>query len=103
MDDYEERPNKGPPDAHEQLCQAALEVDKDRLKWIIRRRMAIASFAALLCCGVYYSAIGLFITMDQAKTMAEFNSIVVTIVGALISLLLGYFGTSYLFDKDKLR
>lgn len=84
-------------------ARAQLEADKDKLKWIIRRRMAICSFLSLIIFGVYYALIGLFITYDQAKTMAEFNSIVVTIVGALISLLLGYYGTSYLFDKDKMR
>lgn len=84
-------------------AKMALEADKDKLKWIIRRRMAVCSFLSLVIFGLYYSVVGLFITYDQAKTMAEFNSIVVTIVGALISLLLSYYGTSYLFDKDKLR
>lgn len=84
-------------------ARAQLEADKDKLKWIIRRRMAVGSFLSLVIFGLYYSVVGLFITYDQAKTMAEFNSIVVTIVGALISLLLSYYGTSYLFDKDKLR
>lgn len=84
-------------------ARAKLEADKDKLKWIIRRRMAVGSFLSLVFFGVYYALVGLFITYDQAKTMAEFNSIVVTIVGALISLLLSYYGTSYLFDKDKLR
>ena len=84
-------------------AKMALEADKDKLKWIIRRRMAVGSFLSLVTFGMYYSVVGLFITYDQAKTMAEFNSIVVTIVGALISLLLSYYGTSYLFDTDKLR
>jgi uncharacterized membrane protein YeaQ/YmgE (transglycosylase-associated protein family) len=65
--------------------------------------MAVGSFLSLILFGVYYALVGLFISVDTAKTMAEFNSIVVTIVGALISLLLSYYGTSYLFDKDKLR
>ena len=84
-------------------ARAQLEADKDKLKWIIRRRMAVGSFLALLSFGGFYAVVGLFISFDTAKTMAEFNSIVVTIVGALISLLLSYYGTSYLFDKDKLR
>lgn len=82
--------------------RALTELERDRLKWIIRRRMAVCSFIALIVCGIYYALIGVFISMDQAKTMAEFNSIVVSIIGALVSLLLGYYGTSYLFDKDKL-
>lgn len=84
-------------------ARAQLDADKDKFKWIIRRRMAVGSFLALLSFGGFYAVVGLFISFDTAKTMAEFNSIVVTIVGALISLLLSYYGTSYLFDKDKLR
>lgn len=79
------------------------ELDRDKRKWSVRRKMAIGSFGALLTFGIYYSLIGLFVTEIQAKLMAEFNSIVVTVIGALTSLLLGYYGTSYLFDKDKMK
>ena len=82
--------------------RALTELERDRLKWIIRRRMAVSSFVALVVFGIYYALIGVFVSFDQAKTMAEFNSIVVSVIGALVSVLLGYYGTSYLFDKDKL-
>lgn len=81
----------------------AVKLANDARKWTVRRRMAIGSFAALIVFGVYYALIGLFVSQDIAKTMSEFNSIVVTIIGALASLLLGYYGTTYLDDKSKRR
>lgn len=76
------------------------ELDRDRKRWTVRRRIAVASFIALLTFGIYYSLVGLFIDEMQAKAISEFNGIVVAIVGALTSVLLGYYGTAYLDDKD---
>jgi len=76
------------------------ELDRDKKRWTVRRRIAVSSFIALLTFGIYYSLVGLFIDEIQAKAVAEFNGIVVAVVGALTSLLLGYYGTAYLDDKD---
>jgi hypothetical protein len=77
------------------------ELERDRRKWVVRRRMAITSLIFLIIFGVYYSLIGIFIDESQARNMSEFNGIVVSIIGALASLLLGYYGTAYFNDKDK--
>lgn len=76
------------------------ELDRDKKRWTVRRRIAVTAFIALLTFGIYYSLVGLFIDEIQAKAISEFNGIVVAIVGALTSLLLGYYGTAYLNDID---
>lgn len=78
------------------------ELDRDRRKWRVRRRIAVASFVALLAFGFYYALVGMFISQQQAQSISEFNGIVVAIVGALTSVLLGYYGTAYLEDAHKL-
>lgn len=77
------------------------ELHRDQKKWTVRRRMAIVSLASLLTFGIYYALIGLIISETQAKLISEFNSIVVAIVGALTSILLGYYGTAYLDGSKK--
>lgn len=85
----------------EQRALTELEIDKTR--WAVRRKLAVWSFTFLLCFGIYYSLIGLFIDDLQAKAMAEFNGIVVSIIGALTTVLIGYLSTSYLYDKDNIN
>lgn len=80
--------------------RAIHELDRDRAKWRVRRRMAVSSFVALVLFGVYYALVGLFIDSTTASTVSEFNSIVVSVIGALTSLLLGYYGTAYFSDRD---
>lgn len=76
------------------------ELHRDKKKWEVRRRMAVASLCGLLTFGAYYSLIGVYIDESQAQSISEFNGIVVAIVGALTSVLLGYYGTAYLNDSD---
>ena len=76
------------------------ELHRDKKKWEIRRRMAVASLGSLLAFGAYYALVGIYVDESQAQSISEFNGIVVAIVGALTSVLLGYYGTAYLNDAD---
>jgi ABC-type Fe3+ transport system permease subunit len=77
------------------------ELERDRRKWQVRRRMAIASFIALVLFAVYYAVIGWFVTGEQAEAISSFNSIVIAVIGALTSLVLGYFGSVLIEDNLK--
>lgn len=92
--------NNGIDDSQESIRYAE-EIDRDKKKWTVRRRMAITAMVSLLLFGIYYALVGLFITEVQSKVIAEFNGIVVAVIGALTSVLLGYYGTAYLDGSTK--
>lgn len=74
-------------DEHKQL---------DIKKRKFRRNAAIVSFVLSIVIIIFYVVIGLMISMQTAKTMAEFNSIVIMQLGVFASILLGHLGIEYL-------
>lgn len=78
-------------------------LNRDKKKWTIRRRITIASFISILLFGIYYATVGLYSSLEQIKNISEFNGITITIIGALISIIMAYFGTVYMEDKFKLK
>ena len=73
------------------------ELNRDKVKWRIRRRLAISSFyiTAVIC--VYYLASPFFLVDNQAKMLADFNAVILTLVGTFISVVLVYIGaTTYI-------
>lgn len=83
--------------------RAKSELEHDRAKWKTRRKLANLSFGCLLAFGIYYSLVGIFIDEAQARSISQFNGIVVAIIGAFSTIMVGYFGTSYLYDKDNIQ
>lgn len=69
------------------------ELERDKHKWKIRRRIAITSFLLLIVSLVFYFATPKLFSADEAKILAEFNSIVITIISAFVGIILTYYGT----------
>ena len=68
------------------------ELLRDRMKWRIRRRFAISSFVQLTILTLFYFIGPYFMTIEQAKTFSEFNSIVITLIGFHTGLVMLYMG-----------
>lgn len=68
------------------------ELQRDKNKWRIRRRLALTSFMLTLMICVYYLLSPFFLTVEQATILRDFNSIVLTLVGTFISVVLAYIG-----------
>ena len=68
------------------------ELIRDKNKWRIRRRLALTSFSITLAICVYYLMSPFFLTPEQAAVLRDFNSIVLTLVGTFISVVLAYIG-----------
>lgn len=75
------------------------ELERDKRKWTVRRRISITSFVCLVICLVYYMLIPFVLTQDQAKYMADFNSIIITLVGAFTGIVMVYIGAATYSDK----
>jgi predicted ABC-type exoprotein transport system permease subunit len=68
------------------------EFQRDRRKWRIRRRFAISSFVQLVLLTLFYIIAPFCMTADQAQTFAEFNSIIITLIGFHTGLVMLYMG-----------
>jgi DMSO/TMAO reductase YedYZ heme-binding membrane subunit len=79
------------------------ELDRDVKKWRIRRRMSITAFIYLLSVSVVYFYAGFTLSKEQMNVLTLTNPIQITIIGACVSMILTYFGTSYLDDKNKME
>lgn len=77
----------------------------DSERWSVRRTITIVAFVSIIVMLVYYSTIGNFIGFDEVKKISEFNSIIITIVGFLASIIAVYFGMGLSdrlpFNKNK--
>lgn len=70
----------------------------DLKKRKFRRNAALVSFVLCLVICVYYVIIGLFVEKETAETMAQFNSIIITLLGVFMSIILGHLGFDH-FEK----
>lgn len=80
----------------------AAELENDRKKWVVRRRIAVTSFINLIFLTMFYSFVGLVLSKEQAEVLTSFSGIIITIVGAFVTIVLTYFGTAYMDDKNKM-
>ena len=72
--------------------RAEAEFQRDRRKWRIRRRFAISSFFQLTALTLFYVFGPFFMSPEQATTFAEFNSIIITLIGFHTGLVMLYMG-----------
>lgn len=75
------------------------ELARDRKKWVVRRRMAISAFACNVVLVAFYLIAPLFVSVDQATAMSEFNGIVIAIIGFFSSIDMVYIGAATYADK----
>lgn len=69
-------------------------------RWKTRRRLAISSFICIVIILIFYMFVGIFVDMECIKRIAEFNSIVITLVGFLTAPVLVYIGALSWSDKN---
>lgn len=72
----------------------------DLKKRRFRRNAAIVSFVFMLLICSFFTLVGLFISLEKAQTISEFNSIIIVQLGVFGSIILGHLGFDYL---DKMR
>ena len=72
--------------------RAEAEFRRDRRKWQIRRRFAVSSFLQLVLLTLFYIVAPFYMSVDQAKTFAEFNSIIITLIGFHSGIVMVYVG-----------
>ena|SRR5690554_6712764 len=77
---------------YQPLNREQAEFERDRRKWRIRRRFAISSFIQLICMTLFYLIAPYHMTIEQAKVFAEFNSIVITLIGFHTGIVMVYMG-----------
>jgi hypothetical protein len=68
----------------------------DLKKRKFRRNAAIISFIFLIIICIFYMTSGLIITPEQAKSLAEFNGIMIAQCAVFASIILGHLGFDYL-------
>ena len=84
-----------------ELERLKLELARDKLKWRIRRRLALASFVFTVLICFYYLLSPFFLDTAQAAVLKDFNSILLTLVGTFISVVLAYIGAVTYTDNLK--
>lgn len=72
----------------------------DLKKRIFRRNAAIISMVILIIMVFFYGIVGLFVSNETAKAIAEFNGVQIMLSGVFVSILLGHLGIDY-FEKKK--
>lgn len=68
------------------------EFIRTRVRWIIRRRLALSAFIYNLVVGLLYFIIIFFLDKSQADMLKDFNSIMISIIGANFSIVMLYIG-----------
>lgn len=84
-----------------ELDRLKAELARDKLKWRIRRRLAISSFCLTILICFYYLLSPFFLDTAQATVLKDFNSILLTLVGTFISVVLAYIGAVTYSDNLK--
>lgn len=73
------------------------ELDLKKRKF--RRNAAIISFFILIVTSAFYMLVGIFVTPETAKSIAEFNGVQIMLSGVFISVLLGHLGIEF-FERQ---
>jgi polyferredoxin len=68
------------------------EFQRDRRKWQIRRRFAVSSFLQLTIMTLFYLIAPFYMTIQQANTFSDFNSIIITLIGFYTGIVMIYVG-----------
>ena len=77
------------------------ELDRDRKRWTIRRRITYVSMFTNVFIVIFYMFSSFMIGSDQLASLKEFNSISITIIGGNFSVILAYFGLNSYEDSRK--
>lgn len=75
------------------------EFKRDKMKWRIRRRFAIFSFIQLTAMTLFYLIAPFHMTVQQAEIFAEFNSIIITLIGFYTGIVMLYVGAVTYSEK----
>lgn len=81
------------------MNQDEVRFQYNRKKWRTRRRMAISSFVSIIGMVGYYVTSPLFMTTEQVGDLAEFNSIIITLIGFFSSVIMLYIGAATYDDS----
>lgn len=68
------------------------ELDRDRKRWQIRRRITLSCVFANLSIILFYMITPFLLHPSQIDMLREFNSIAITLIGGNFSVILAYFG-----------
>jgi len=81
--------------------RAEAELDRDKRRWTIRRRITYVAMFLNVFIVVFYMFSSFLITKEQIDTLKEFNSIAITVIGGNFSVVLAYFGLNSYEDSHK--
>lgn len=96
--------NAGYPDENLEKLRLKLELDRDRHKWKIRRRLAISSFLMNCVLGLLFVfAPFLFDSVEKVKALVDFNSIIIAVIGSNSSIILLYIGAVTYSDSTGMK
>lgn len=68
------------------------ELNRDKLKWKVRRSLALVAFTYNLIVGLLYFIFVFFLNNDQATMLKDYNSVIISIIGANFSIVMLYIG-----------
>jgi len=77
------------------------ELDRDRKRWTIRRRITITCVLLNAWIIAFYMFTVFFLDQSQSEMLKDFNSISITIIGGNFSVVLAYFGLNTYEDNHK--
>lgn len=75
------------------------ELERDRKKWRIRRRISVAAFVSNLVAGTLFYLVPWVYNSDQLLILREFNSIAIALIGTNSSIVLLYLGAATYSDS----
>lgn len=78
---------------------------RTKVRWLVRRRFAITAFVYNLLIGIAYLLLPLVMSTEQSTNLKDYNSIIVAIIGANVSIIMIYIGAVTISDHltDKMN
>jgi polyferredoxin len=76
-----------------------IEFQRETRKWRIRRRFAVISFVHLLMLTLFYLIAPFHLTPEESKVFADFNSIMMTLIGFFSGIVMLYMGAVTYADQ----
>lgn len=78
----------------------AAELERDRMRWKTRRKMAITALTCNIVLVATFVILGSILPDNQVKNLSEFNTIFITVIGFFSSIVAIYIGAASYSDKN---
>lgn len=75
------------------------ELERDKKRWTVRRRISITAFVYTLFIGIFYLISPYILNIEQIQSLQQFNSIIIALIGFNSSIVMLYLGAATYADS----